>query len=96
MKKENNTADQVTAPETEASTPEKKPTKRTWVTGVVSNCKKLHIRKEADKRSQSIMVVDMATELKVNVKKSTKDWYSVKTTSGVEGFCMKEYITVEE
>lgn len=68
--------------------PEPKP-----VYGVV-NCEKLNIRKEANKADNVLRVVDEGSELKIDMTKSTPAWYKVCTAEGVEGFCMKKFVTV--
>lgn len=100
MKKDSKVLDpipEVTEPVgQDAPKAEKKSTKRIWITGIVSNCKKLHVRSDVSKQSVSITLINAGTEVKINTKKSTQAWYSVKTADGIEGFCMKEYITVQE
>lgn len=64
--------------------------------GIVSNCKKLNIRKSPNKKSEIITEVEVGTELMVDVESSNTNWYSVCTSIGIEGFCMKEYITIQE
>ena len=50
--------------------------------GRVDNCARLNVRKEPNIKSE---IVEVA---------STEEFYRVKTSDGVEGFCMKDYITV--
>lgn len=62
--------------------------------GIV-NCKKLNIRREPAKRSDNIIqVVNFNTELMVDISKSTSDWYKVYSVEGVEGYCMKDFVTL--
>lgn len=62
--------------------------------GVVFNCQKLNIRKEASKDSEVVKVVDVKTELLVNITESTEKFYKVCLASGLEGYCMKEFISI--
>lgn len=61
--------------------------------GVVSNCSKLNIRKKPNIKSDIVIVVDAKTQLEINEGKS-KDWYKVTVKAGVEGYCMKKYVTL--
>lgn len=63
--------------------------------GIVVNCKKLNIRKEPEKRPDNIVqVVDANAELMVDASESTSGWYKVYSAEGIEGYCMKEFITL--
>lgn len=64
------------------------------VTGIVTDCKMLNIRKTPSKDSDPVCTVDAGEFLTVNLNDSTATWYSVRTSSGVEGFCMKEFVSV--
>lgn len=62
--------------------------------GVVANCAKLNIRKVPNQNAEIITVVPVNTELMIDIANSTNEWYSVCTVGGIEGFCMKQYITI--
>lgn len=62
--------------------------------GIVTNCKMLNIRKAPSKDSDAVCKVDAGETLSVNLSDSTAAWYSVCTASGIEGFCMKEFVSV--
>lgn len=69
------------------------------VIGVVSDCVKLNVRKQAVANSDVICVIDADTEVIVDEAKSTNDFYRVKSIPGVKpffGYCMKKYITVKQ
>lgn len=63
--------------------------------GIVSDCEKLNIRKVPTRNSQIVTIVPVNTELMVDLANSTSDWYSICTSSGIEGFCMKQYVTIQ-
>ena len=65
------------------------------VIGIVSGCNKLNIRQESSKTSGIKTEVSANTKLTIDLKKSNDEWYKVSTESGVTGFCMKKYVTVE-
>ena len=62
--------------------------------GVVSDCLRLNIRKEPKIHAEIACVVNLLTELTIDLDRSTGEWYSVRTESGVEGFCMKKFVAV--
>lgn len=66
------------------------------VQGVVSNCVKLNVRREAQKRTDNVLCVISAGDvLSIDEKQSTNAWFYVTTVDGVSGYCMKEFVTVE-
>lgn len=66
------------------------------IIGVVTDCLKLNIRKEPDKDSDVVVVVNCLDELKIDPDNSTDDWYAVCTVTGIEGFCMKKFVAVRQ
>ena len=64
------------------------------LTGVVSGCTKLNIRKEPNKTSEVVATVPAGTEVVIDPDKMVDNWYYVCTSAGVEGYCMLEYILV--
>lgn len=64
--------------------------------GVVSGCKKLNVRKAAGLDADPVSVIKEGTMLVIDPAESTADWWKVYTEDGVEGFCMKQYVTVKE
>lgn len=66
------------------------------VFGVVSGCSKLNIRKSPSPNGNVICAVDEKTELMIILEESTSEWYKVCNSAGLNGFCMKKYVTVKE
>lgn len=62
--------------------------------GTVSDCSKLNIRKAPSKLADVVAEVLVDTEVMIDTENSTDEWYCVCTSSGIEGFCMKQYITL--
>ena len=62
--------------------------------GVVSGCAKLNVRKEPNITSEPVCIVSEKTVLLIDQDLSTDEWYKVYTEAGIEGFCMKKYVTV--
>lgn len=63
--------------------------------GVVSGCSKLNIRAAASKEADVVTVVDEGTVVMIDYPvDQNSDWFKVYTEAGVEGFCMKQFVTV--
>ena len=65
------------------------------VFGIVSDCEKLNLRKEPSKDSEVICVLNAGTELMIDSNKSNEEWLSVYNAEGLNGFCMKNFVTVK-
>ena len=63
--------------------------------GVVTVAKKLRLRKQPNKDSEIICLLNEGDEVEILKDKSTHKFYRVVLSSGVEGFCMKEFITLK-
>lgn len=64
------------------------------ITGVVTDCLKLNVREKPDKDAEVVTIVNCLDKLNVYLDESTDDWYAVRTASGIDGFCMKKYISI--
>jgi hypothetical protein len=58
------------------------------------NCKKLYLRSEADVESKALRILSGGTRVRVYPATSTDEFYHVCTANGLEGFCMKKFITL--
>ena len=63
--------------------------------GVVANCNKLNVREKPTVEAPVVCEVVCQTELMIDENESTEEFYKVFTMSGLEGFCMKKFITVQ-
>lgn len=63
--------------------------------GIVTDCLKLNIRKEPNPNSRIVCAIDCLTEVIIDEKESTDEFYKICTVSGIEGFCMKKFITIQ-
>ena len=81
-------------PEIEAEQVEQEPEPQKL--GVVINCNNLNIRKHPDLNSDIICAIKRSTEVMIDDSESTEDFYKICTVSGIEGFCMKQYIEVRQ
>ena len=72
---------------------EEKPVEKEKTVGVVTGCAKLNVRKKAEKDAEILCIIDKGAE--VVIDSFSKGFYKVCTSSGVEGYCMKEFIRVK-
>ena len=67
--------------------------------GVVSNCKMLNVRAEADKKADILCIINVGDEVEIIEEDSTDEFYYViagkNRQVSVEGFCMKDFITIK-
>lgn len=62
------------------------------VTGTVANCSKLNVRAEGCANGEVVCVLNVGTEVKVDVNKSNAEWLYVSTPGGVKGYCMRKFV----
>ena len=62
--------------------------------GYVTDCVKLNVREAASKDSNALCEIILNSKVIVDEENSTEDFYKVITETGVEGYCMKQYINV--
>lgn len=65
------------------------------VLGTVVDCKKLRVRKNPNKLAEVLCEIEVGSTVEIDLDASTEDFYKVCTESGVEGYCMKAFVTVE-
>ena len=66
------------------------------VSGIVVDCNRLNIRTKPSINSQPVGNVTANSEVIINLRQSHNEWFKVITKDGVEGFCMKKYIKIEQ
>lgn len=64
------------------------------VKGTVTNCAKLNVREQMNAKATVLCVLTASSKVDVIADEVHGEWYHVFTDSGVEGFCMKKYITI--
>lgn len=64
--------------------------------GVVVNCMKLNVRKTPDAKSKIVCVIDKGFNVTINKDKSTDGWYAVDVNPHTSGYCMKQFIAIEQ
>lgn len=66
----------------------------TTKTGVV-NCEKLNVREKASIKSGVLCVINKNEEITIHrTENESEDFYRVSTSSGIEGYCMKKFISI--
>lgn len=65
------------------------------VKGAVTDCHKLNVRRAPSTNATVVCEIPRGAVVIIDKAKSKKDWYSVCTEAGVEGFCMKKYISIQ-
>lgn len=66
------------------------------VIGIVSNCKKLNVRKHPSQNAEVLCEIPCDLQVVIEENESTEDFYKVCTFSGIEGFCMKKFIMIDQ
>ena len=75
-------------------TVEEAPKKESKV-GVVAHCLKVNLRSEAITGNNIITVLPAGTALVIDEDETTDKFYKVTTETGLEGYCMKQFIEVK-
>ena len=63
--------------------------------GFVDNCERLRVRKESNVDSEELCIINKLSEVVIDLDNSTDYFYKVTTSEGVEGYCMKKFITIK-
>lgn len=65
-----------------------------YITGIVTDCVKLNVREDPHPTATILGAITAATELIVDKEASTNDFYKICTPAGLEGYCMKKFVTI--
>lgn len=63
--------------------------------GVVSNCRSLRVRKTPNKNSDVITYISEGTKVEIDDSKTSAAFYKVRVSDDVEGYCMRNFITIQ-
>ena len=63
--------------------------------GIVTGCIKLNVRKAASPTAEVLGVIEEGSEVQIDNDFDAPDFYKVSAATGLEGFCMKKFITVK-
>lgn len=61
-------------------------------TGVVANCAKLNVRSKPGINADVVTVLNANDKVKIDVDKSTDEWFKISTIDGVKGYCMRKFV----
>lgn len=64
--------------------------------GTVVGCNSLNVRAMPDRKADVISILMADSEVQIAVDELLDEWYHVFTASGLDGFCMKNYIALKE
>lgn len=84
----------VLEPVAKETVPEKEPEAKKEIAGIVTNCVRLNVRKEPDFDADILCTIDVSTNLIIDEEESTDEFYKICTSAGIEGYCVKTYITI--
>ena len=65
------------------------------INGVVANCTKLNIRKDPSVHAEILGVVNVDSEMKIDMDKSNDKWFYVSTAVGIDGYCMRDFVNTK-
>ena len=65
------------------------------INGVVANCTKLNIRKDPSVHAEILGVVNVDSEMKIDMDKSNDKWFYVSTAVGIDGYCMRDFVNAK-
>lgn len=73
--------------------PEVKPEVKPVITGTVVNCTKLNVRSNPVIDAEILTVLDANSEVEIDKARSTNEWLKITTAAGIDGFCMRKFVS---
>ena len=64
--------------------------------GKVTNCIKLNVRSKPDVTAKVLCEINKDETVEIDPNSTSPDFYKVKTSFGVKGYCMKKYIAIQK
>ena len=61
--------------------------------GTVIGCEKLRVRPTSNTDQEEIALIDEGSIVKISLEDSTEDFYKIRTDDGIEGYCMRSFIS---
>lgn len=65
------------------------------VTGIVAGCSKLNVRSKPTIDADILVVLEVNSEIAIDPARSTNEWVKVTTAAGVEGYCMRKFVSAK-
>lgn len=88
-------AEDLEEPEVAEIAEENVPEPSPMLNGIVSNCTLLNVRVQPDKDAAVISMISAGSHVEID-SADFGDWYSIWLENGIHGFCMKDYITIQQ
>ena len=66
------------------------------VMGVVVDCARLNVRKHPSRGAEVVCEIGRGTPLVIDEDASTDDFYKICTVTGIEGFCVKDFVSIHK
>ena len=63
--------------------------------GVVVNCSKLNVRAEPTTDADVLTTLDVGSEIMIDNARSTHEWLKITTAAGIDGFCMRRFVSAK-
>lgn len=67
-----------------------------FVIGTVVDCNSLNVREHPDRKADVLTILMAGTDVQIAIDEKLAEWYHVYTATGLDGFCMKNYIALKE
>lgn len=64
------------------------------ISGVVVDCVKLNVREHPNPNADILGIINEGSEVLVNEEESTDDFYKICTSAGLEGYCMRKFVSI--
>lgn len=64
--------------------------------GTIANCSKLNVRSKPSTEAEVLTVLEAKSEVLIDPARSTTEWLKITTASGVDGFCMRKFVSVKK
>ena len=65
-----------------------------YLTGIVTDCIKLNVRECPNSTAMILGTVNASVDLIIDSEESTEEFYKIYTSVGLEGYCMKKFVTI--
>ena len=65
------------------------------ITGVVDNCIRLNVREKPSVDAEILTALEVGSEVRILKDETENGFYKVCTASGLDGYCMCEYIVLK-
>lgn len=65
------------------------------VTGTVTGCSKLNVRVKPAIDAEVVTVLNSDSKVEIDPARSTNDWLKITTSAGVEGYCMRKFVSAK-